>query len=330
MRQKTREKIKFEAIVAIFGLIVTLIGVFVAHLLTRSTTEQDITQTLSKYFSFIDSKMSYEAALEAVYEEVQIKDATINHLTEENEKLQAELKIIQAERSSETAISSALTSAQSYAANNNYETALAVLGNVSQEDTRIISALREYQSGYEQQILGQVNTLLDEREFEKANDLLSHALSIIPNASIRLQEMYERVQNIEPISISQTVCIDSKNWTVNDGTPIDIFGNTHYSDYYCVVYNSNSIFGDNDNYAEYRTYGKYTTLTGTISPYQYIEGATVKIYFDDTLKITYEIGKKTDPIYFEFDVTGVDYIRFEVQLLWSSGIIFSDVYLCTI
>lgn len=330
MRQKTREKIKSEAIVAIFGLIVTLIGVFVAHLLTRSTTEQDITQTLSKYFSFIDSKMSYEVALEAVYEEVQIKDATINQLTEENEKLQAELNIIQAERSSETAISSALTSAQSYAASNNYETALAVLSSVSQEDARIISALGEYQSRYEQHILEQVNTLLDESEFEKANDLLSHALSIIPNTSIRLQEMYERVQNIEPISISQTVCIDSKNWTVNDGTPIDIFGNTHYSDYYCVVYNSNSIFGDNDNYAEYRTYGKYTTLTGTISPYQYIEGATVKIYFDDSLKITYEIGKKTDPINFEFDVSGVDYIRFEVQLLWSSGVIFSDVYLCTI
>ena len=160
--------------------------------------------------------------------------------------------------------------------------------------------------------------------------MLSHALSIIPTTSISLQEMHERVQNIEPISISQTVCIDSKNWTVNDGTPIDIFGNTHYSDYYCVVYNSNSVFGDNDNYAEYRTYGKYTTLTGTISPYQYIEGATVKIYFDDSLKITYEIDKKTDPINFEFDVSCVDYIRFEVQLLWSSGIIFSDVYLCNI
>lgn len=66
MRQKTREKIKSEAIGAIFGVIVTLIGVYADNQLTRSATEQDITQTLSKYFSFIDSKMSYEAALEAV------------------------------------------------------------------------------------------------------------------------------------------------------------------------------------------------------------------------------------------------------------------------
>jgi hypothetical protein len=90
------------------------------------------------------------------------------------------------------------------------------------------------------------------------------------------------------------------------------------------------MFGERNNYAEYRTYGKYTTLTGTISPYKNIEGATVKIYFDDSLKATYEVGKKTDPIEFEFDVRGIDYIRFEVELLWYSGVIFSDVFLSTI
>lgn len=329
MKKETQEKIKSEAIVAAFGLVVTLIGIFTTHFLTRFTTEQDITSTLSVYFDSVDSKMSYESALEAVYEEIQRKDKTISQLTDENQKLQTELDMIQAEYASEARISSVLTDAQNYATNKNYEAALAVLASASQEDVRVRSLYAEYQSLYEQQILAEVNSLLSERDFDNADNLIRHALSVIPT-SLTLQEIFERVQNSEPIPISKTVCIDSNNWIVNDGTPIDIFGNSHYSDYYCVVYNSNSVFGEHNNYAEYRTYGKYTTLTGTISPYQHIERAIVKIYFDDSLKITYDMNKKTDPIDFEFDVTGVDYIRFEVELLWSSGVIFSDVFLSTI
>ena len=288
------------------------------------------------YFESVDSEMSYESALKAVYEEIQRKDATINQLTEDKSRLQteldniqAELDTIQAEYTSEIRISSALSSAQDYAAKMHYESALAVLASVSQSDARVQSLRTEYQSLYEQQVLTEANSLIADRNFDKAVELLSHALSVIPTSN-NLQEMSERVQNNEPVAISKVVCIDSNNWKANDGTPIDIFGNTHYSDYYCVVFNSNAMFGERNNYAEYRTYGKYTTLTGTISPYKNIEGATVKIYFDDSLKATYEVGKKTDPIEFEFDVRGIDYIRFEVELLWYSGVIFSDVFLSTI
>ncbi len=374
MKQKTKDKIKNQAIGAFFSAVVTIIGAIVTFYLNDYTTGTNITRTLSKYFNSVNVEMSYEEALEAIYRECQSKDETIQQLLDEIGHLRLEAETLEAERTSETIISEAISSSQSYAEVGNYEMALTILRSVSQEDARVMVLAREYQGYYEMQITQQINTLLMNREFDEAKDLLVYALAIVPNNanligkeqeinksylnyvlvqidqfiankditsaekllcealnklpdSVELQEKNEYIKNIGPISIAKTVCIDRKNWNVNEGTPIDIFGNSHYSDFSCIVYNDNSVFGNNDNYAEYRTYGKYTTLSGTISPYQYIEGATVKILFDGATKATYEIGKKTDPIDFEFDVSGVDYIRFEVQLLWSSGVIFSDVYL---
>ena len=67
--------------------------------------------------------------------------------------------------------------------------------------------------------------------------------------------------------------------------------------------------------------------TGTISPYQYIEGAIFRIYLDDVMVEWYEIGKKTDPIHFEIDISNADYIRFDIGLSYRSSVILSDVLL---
>ena len=156
--------------------------------------------------------------------------------------------------------------------------------------------------------------------------MIEAALAIIPD-NATLAGKAEEIEAIKPVSLSTALLIDSNDWSVNEGEPKDIFGNTHYSSYTSVIYNSNSMFGEHGYFAEYRVYGKYTTLTGTVSNYQIIEGGTLKIYADDVLLRTYNIDKKTDPINFSLDITGADYIKFEVDLLWRSGIILSDVCL---
>lgn len=65
----------------------------------------------------------------------------------------------------------------------------------------------------------------------------------------------------------------------------------------------------------------------SISLCKNIEGATVRIIADDVVWQSFDVGKKTDPISFSLNVTDVNYIRFEVDLKWSSGVIISDVEL---
>ena len=118
--------------------------------------------------------------------------------------------------------------------------------------------------------------------------------------------------------------VDSNGWSVNEGKPIDNFVNEHYSDYTSVLV-SNEGYLRSEYYIEYRSYKQYKKLNGTISPYEGIETGTVRIILDDKPKDIYEIGKKTDPIDFEFDISDVDYIRFEVEVPAGSGVIISDV-----
>jgi len=155
--------------------------------------------------------------------------------------------------------------------------------------------------------------------------------STIPSTEAKLDETLlpttDVIESIMPVSLSTMALIDSSGWSVNEGDPMDNFGNTHYSSYTSVIYNSSSMFSANGYYAEYRVYSQYSTLTGTVSNYQEIESGTLRIYADDILLRTYTIGKKTDPINFSLDITGADYIKFEVDLSCRSGIILSDVEL---
>lgn len=193
-------------------------------------------------------------------------------------------------------------------------------------DEELQSLLLEYQTSYIDLIIADATAFLKEKDIEGAESTVRIALKKFPDND-KLSAKLEEIILLKPVSLSSAILVDSNAWSVNEGDPTDNFGNTHYSDYTSVIYNSNSWFGENGYYAEYRVYGKYTTLTGTVSNYQTIEGGTLKIYTDGVLLRSYNVDKKTDPINFALDISGTDYIKFEVDLLWSSGIILSDVYL---
>ena len=206
-----------------------------------------------------------------------------------------------------------------------YEAVCAAL-DVIGSDSGLQTAATTYQTAYVSSAIAEADTLLGNGDIDGAAEVIEAALARIPDDTT-LADKAEEIEAIKPVSLSTALLIDSNNWSVNEGEPKDIFGNTHYSSYTSLIYNSNSVFGENGYFAEYRVYGKYTTLTGTVSNYQVIESGTLKIYADDVLLRTYNIDKKTDPINFSLDITGADYIKFEVDLKWSSGIILSDVCL---
>ena len=207
---------------------------------------------------------------------------------------------------------------------NAYKTIKQALTTVG-EDAELTAKATEYEEAYVSSVLISVDKMIESGDIYGAEALITSAQAVFLNNS-ELAAKSTEVEGLKPVSLAKQTLIDSEGWSVNEGDPTDIFGNAHYSSYTSLIYNGNSMFGDS-GYAEYRIYKQFTTLTGTISPYKLIEGATVRIIADDVVARTFEVGKKTDPIAFSIDVTGVDYIKFEVSLLWSSGVIISDVEL---
>lgn len=216
-------------------------------------------------------------------------------------------------------------------ADKEYAQALKVLAEALDklgQDLMLQSAYDDCVSVYVKDVVAKADQLMQDKAFSDAIGLVNKALQVLPDNSILLAKKAE-IEDKKPVPISTLRLIDSYDWSVNEYEPVDIFGNLHMSEYTCVLYNSNSMFGTTgtSNYAEYRSYGEYSILTGTISPYQYIEGAIFRIYLDDVMVEWYEIGKKTDPIHFEIDISNADYIRFDIGLSYRSGVILSDVLL---
>lgn len=224
-----------------------------------------------------------------------------------------------------------MTEAEAYVAGGDYPNAIKLIlkaQEVNANDVELITAYNTYSDAFEEQVVDAADSKIAEKDFSRAVAVLKEAQEIIPDSEV-ISAKLEEVEDKKPVPISKLTLIDSEEWSINEGEPVDIFGNLHESEYTCVLYNSNAMFGTTgtSNYAEYRSYGEYSTLTGTISPYQYIEGVIFRIYLDDVLVESYEIGKKTDPIHFEIDISNADYIRFDIGLSYRSGVILSDVLL---
>lgn len=255
---------------------------------------------------------------------------TINNIIKQNgedDELTAALENYQ-----DLVINEAITKASTQSESADYLGALRTINQAIKtvgEDETLATAAKTYEDAYVTVVINQADQFMSNGDFDSAANMVETAIDEVNDSA--LIDKSKEIEEKKPVSLSEMRLIDSRDWSVNEGVPIDNFGNTHYSSYTSILYNSNSFWAKyGDIYAEYRIYKKYKTLVGTVSNYQYINDGTLRILADDVLVQTYTIGKKTDPITFEIDVTDVDYIKFEVDLGGSSGIIISDVYLSVV
>lgn len=284
---------------------------------TKAMEQEAIVQALSKRFEFVDKNSDYEDAIEEVYKAYNEAIKNVAKLEEDNEGL--------IKQHDETTASNTVDRAKEYAENKEYGLAIDTLNGVSSQTSEITSLIKRYEEKAAEQLWNDVRTKINEGKHDEALKLINEYSYNLPKG-YDIEELKREIQSTKPVPISELIDIDSKNWSVNEGEPIDNFGNEHYSAYTSTIVNNNDYWAsENEHYVEYRSNKEYKKLTGIISPYEKIEEATVRILFDERIVETYKVGKKTDPIPFEFDISDVDYIRFEVDLLWRSGVIISDV-----
>ena len=305
-------------------LVVALISILV----TRYFTQKDAVQKLSNGTGIVNEGDTIEDAVNSINDNKAESDQQIDYLKEQLKEKEQEIddlnrQIIDLEAN--TNYSNAIDRAKEYAANEDYGVAIDTLKGVKSPTNEVTSLINIYEEKAASQLWSKVRTKINEGDYDGASQLINEYKYNLPEG-YDLEQLKKEIADTKPKPISDLVEVDSKNWSVNEGKPIDHFNNEHYSAYTSTIVNSNEyLSSDNAHYVEYRSYKDYNKLTGIISPYNEIEGATVRILFDERLVQTYELGKKTDPIPFEFDISDVDYIRFEVDLLWRSGVIISDV-----
>lgn len=224
----------------------------------------------------------------------------------------------------------ALSEAAALARNGDYLGAVKALNsvmNTQSSDAELISAYNGYCDKYAAKVITTAEEKVKVKDFEGAISALNAALKEVPGNN-KLTEKLEEVKSRQPVPITNLTAINSNNWQKwNNGSPKDPFGNDYSSSSNYVI--SYSYGGE--QYIEYRLYGDYTTLTGTIAPYTEMEEdkyGFLQVYVDDVLVYTSkDVGRKTDAFSFEVNVSGAEYIKLVINSKYHGYIILSDVQL---
>ena len=173
-------------------------------------------------------------------------------------------------------------------------------------------------------VLEQVDALVQAKDYSAASSLLDEALKNIPGEE-DLTARRSEIGTMQPVSLSSLTALNG-GWTWNDVAPEDPFGNDYSTAVNYAVfqrgdntyYNSKEYEEGYGNYAEYRVYGNYSTLTMTLAPYQDIGedcSVWVQVYADDTLVQTSpRITRKTDAITLSAPIANAEYIKIVVNL----------------
>ena len=221
-----------------------------------------------------------------------------------------------------------LQKAEDYVTAGDYPSAIKLLAG-NESDAEINTAHKKYCKAYEDQLLADADALVAEKDFDGAISLLNNGMKVL-KSNDNLTAKLSEIEASRPISLTTLKAINSENWdTWNKGSPTDPFDNDYSTACnFAILSNGNYRYG---YYTEYRLYGKYSQLTGTLAPYTSISEdgyCYIQVYADDVLVYTSpNVTRKTDAFDFSVDVSGAEYVKISVYAEWYSSIIISDVKL---
>lgn len=295
---------------------------------------EKLTDAINKYRDEILVKATEYASSELYTDAIALLNEALEIIPNDT-KITEQIRIYE-KNNVEKLKADALNTAADYAKNGDYLNAFKALNGVMKSqaaDAELVSAYNKYCDQYVAQIIDEVDEKVVGKDFEGAISSLNTALKNLPNNEALVSRM-EDVKAKQPVPITALLAVNTSYWGEwNSGTPTDPFGNDYSSACNYVIFRGSllGIGSDMDHYAEYRLYGNYTTLTGTIAthidcPENKIN--RLQIYSDNELVYTSDdLGRKTDAINFSVDVGGVEYVKIVVYTDSGAYAILSNVQL---
>lgn len=298
---------KEQIVGAVVGAIITgLFSVLIFHL-GNFSTQESIVESLSVRFDSVDESMSYEQALQAIYQEresdkneieslnKQIDDLnlTINDLNAEIDKKQLEIS----NQESQEEINKIIQNATDYWNNSDYIQSLTLLKNSKTKSEDIKSLYEKYSNEYILNLLSQADLLISERKYDEAIKLLNDGKAVVDNDKMIGDKIID-INNNQPTKLSNLKISASRFFYQEQDKPvIDTVNNRYSSGNAFITYAE----GDsNYGYATFYLGKKYTSINGLIAVSDESENRS-----DVQLKGWIEIGTKSD--------NGEEF-----NLLWSS------------
>lgn len=339
---------KEQIIAAVVGAIITgLFSVLIFHL-GNFSTQDSIVESLSVRFDSVDESMSYEQALQAIYEEVEqlkannttleksLGESNTNYSTlqSENENLLLEIESLKNanNRSEQIAL------AESYASTGNYEVAIPILNEITEKSEDVNALLKEYITNYESSIISNAESLANNGNYDEAATLINEALKIVPDSPALL----DKKNTVTPKYLVDTVeCYKSENlWTLDSREYMKMSGKsykhaifTQQSDAVASMFNRS--YSAN---AFYNLDGKYTQLSGIIGHIDFsgsgtigendggqVYDAEITIWGDDKEICTISLSANDTATSFNESIEGVNILEFRVKCSGNSKVGIAEI-----
>lgn len=271
---------------ALIGAIIPTFGAFALFFLgnfsAQSKLERDTVQVLSEKFDSVEKDMSYEDALQAVFEENENLKDNIDNLSLQLNDLQIQID----QQNSEEEINRIIQNATEYWNDSDYVQCLTLLKSSKTASPNIASLFERYSDEYVLNLLSQADLLISQRKYAEAIDLLNAGKTIV-NDDKMLVDKINDINNNQPIKLSDLKISASRFFNQNQDKPIeDTVGNRYSTGNSFITYAEGE---SNYGYATFYLGKKYTSLTGIIAVSDESENR------DDTqLEGWIEIGTKTD------------------------------------
>lgn len=206
-----------------------------------------------------------------------------------------------------------------YKAEGNYAKAIEYINenlDIINNDSDILIELSTCEDAFRNNIISKAEKAFENDGYEKALEIINDGLDILSDDS-KLLDKKAVYEACAPVNISTLTPING-SFAWNYSNPVDPFGNS-YSDS-INTYEYSSYYDDQES-VEYRLYGEYSRITGSIAPEAGMEQGNgvakvrVNIYADGELKYSSDyVERKTDAFDFSVDIKDADYVVIELDV----------------
>ena len=326
---------------AVVGAVITgLFSLLIFHL-GNFSTQDSIVEALSVRFDSVDENMSYEQALQTVYEDMeQLKANNLDlqkSLDDSNDNcatLQSEIDSLKnASNHSEQ-----IALAESYASSGNYEVAIPILNEITEKTEDVNALLKDYTTNYEALIISNAESLANDGNYDEATTLINDALKIVPNS----QSLLDKKNNVTPKYLVDTIeCYKAENlWLLDSREYIKMSGKS----YKHAIFSQSSDLGVtmfNNGYsanAFYNLDGKYTQLSGVIGHIDFsgsgtigendggqVYDAEITMWGDDKEICTITLSANDTTQNFNKSIEGVNILEFRVKCNGNSKVGIAEI-----
>lgn len=310
MRITMRDTMKDSIANAAVGAIITGIVSFAIFHFGNFETQKTIVDTLSQRFDTVDKNMSYEQALEAIYNEkenlkndINSLNIQVNNLNEDLNKKTAEINTL----TSQEEINKIIQNATDYWNDSNFIQSLTLLKNSKSKSSDIEALYKQYLNQYKEYLLSEADSFVSDNKYDEAIALINDSL-VIMSDDTTLKQKIEEIKNSKPQALMNLILpYETKEYTIKIGSDFMQMGGDKY-------YNGFQLGGSfSTSYAIFNLNSKFTKITGVIG---HIDGSgernkTVTIFADGILKDTIDVNYQDLPKELSIDVKDVNQLRIE-------------------